>query len=325
MSNLIDQYEDLLKYFKDQKPQRGKKQIPPEVLKEAKPNQTQIIADTKKLIEESRFSEYNPVDMEKYESKSNGFDVSKFESKMRSKMLDEYKKMQSYERPYISVTEICSCIRQAYYVRLRYPININDQFRFAYSYLIQQVGNTIHGIVEGLYDFSETEKTIVSELYKLKGRVDGIKDNFVYDIKSIDVEKFKGRYIQEHYIQPLIYGHILNTEYGYKLDTVVVVYVLRNLKEIIPFDIPFNKSIAESLLKRAPILKNAIDHSRVCDPIGATDETCKWCSYKKYCEKDICAELQQPFNSKKKKEIKIEDTLYKKPETTGKKDPVFLL
>jgi len=323
MSNLIDQYGDLLKYFENQKPQRGKKEISSEVSKETKIDQSKIIADTKKLIEESKFSEYNPVEMEKYESKSNGFDISKFESKMRSKMLDEYKKMQSYERPYISVTEICTCIRQSYYNRLRYPTNINDQFRFAYSYLIQKIGNTIHEIVEELYDFSETEKTIVSELYKLKGRVDGLKDNFVYDIKSIDIEKFKGTYIQEHYIQPLIYGQILNSEYGYKLDTVVIVYVLRNLKEIVPFDIPFNKKLAESLLKRAPILKNSVDQNKVCDPIGATNETCKWCSYKKYCEKDTCIELQQPFNLKKKKEI--EDPIYKNPETTGKKDSVFLL
>lgn len=328
MNKLINEYEDLLKYFNAQKPQRKKVEKSSEVLKEkqvdkTKETQSQVIADTKKLIEESRFNEYNPDEAAKYEAKSKGFDIAQFEEKMRSRLLDEYKKMQSYERPFISVTELCTCIRQSFYVRLKYPININDQFRFAYSYLIQKVGNTIHEVVEELYGFSEVEKTIVSEIFKIKGRVDGIKENFIFDIKSIDVEKFKGKYIQEHYLQPLIYAQILNNEYNYKIDTIVIVYVLRNLKEIIPFDIPLNKRLADSMLKRAPILKSAVDQKKICDPLGATEETCRFCSYKKYCEKDSFVEVPQPFNAKKKIE-KPNNELYKKP-PQDKKGPVFLL
>ena len=227
---------------------------------------------------------------------------------MRSKLIEEHKKLQSYERPYISVTELCGCIRQCYYTRMRYSVDINKLYQYPYLYLIQKAGNEIHNVIQNNYDFSETEKTVVSDYYKVKGRVDALKDSFVYEIKSLDDDKFKNQYIKEHYTQTNIYAHILNSEYDYKIDTVTIVYVLRSLKRIIPFDLPVDKKEAETYLRLAPILKSCIEKIQVAEPYGATIEKCKYCDFKEYCEKDKPKEIIQPFLANKvKKENTRED------------------
>jgi len=304
MSELSNEYSKLFEYLDYHKKASGgsrKKQVVPKKKVKSKPpeekKKQQIAAETKKLMEESEFHSYIPG---RLPYKSSGFDVEKFESLMRSKLIDDYKRLQSYERPYISVGELYTCTRQNYYARLKYPVDVREQFRFAYLYIIQQIGNEIHAIVQELYDFTETEKTIVSELYKVKGRIDGIRESNLYEIKSIDPGKFQNEYIKEHFYQANIYAYILNSEYEYKLEKVTIVYILRDLKRVIPFDLPINDSLAKSHLSRAPLLLKAISKREVIDPIGATKEQCKYCLYKKYCKKDNCIEVIQPFAKKVK-------------------------
>ncbi len=326
MKNLSNEYTKLLHYLEHQgvPKSRGKvvRKPPPKPKKEVqKPQKVEDAKSkkreaAKKIIEESQIHSYVP-DFSEHKKPpeqrdSQGFNVKKFENMMRSKLIDDHKRLQSYERPYISVTELSSCLRQSYYVRMRYPVNLNDQYRFSYLYMMQKIGNEIHNIIQELYDFTETEKTVVSELYKVKGRVDGIRESFLYEIKSIDANKFNNRYLKEHFEQADIYSYILNNEYDYNIKTVVIIYVIRNLKHIIPFDIPVDNSLAKSLLSRAPLLKSSLSDSKTPDPIGATQEHCKYCLHKKYCEKDECIEIRQPF-------IKIE-----KPKEDDKKS-VFLL
>lgn len=304
MSELSNEYTKLFDYLDHYKKASGgirkkKKQKPPEDSIQKK--KQQIAAETQKLLEESEIHSYIPAHLPK---KSTGFDVEKFEALMRSKLVDDYKRIQSYERPYISVGELYNCTRQNYYARLRYPVDVREQFRFAYLYLIQKIGNEIHAIVQELYDFTEMEKTIVSEKYKVKGRIDGIRERYLFEIKSIDPGKFQNEYIKEHYYQANIYAYILNSEYGYKLEKVTIVYVLRDLKRVIPFDLPINDSLAKSHLSRAPLLLKAVSKREVIDPFGATHEHCKYCLYKKYCKKDNCIEVFQPFVKKDKKQSK---------------------
>lgn len=284
-----------------------------------KTQKEKVLLNTKKIIEESEIYSYVPP-LERYNSISNskGFDVKKFESLMRSKLIDSHKRLQSYERPYISVSELCGCLRQAFYNRSKYSIDLKKQFGFSYLYMIQRVGNEIHDIIQGLYDFTETEKTVVSEKYKVKGRLDAIRERFLYEIKSIDKDKFKNEYIQTHFLQANIYAHILNNEYdGYDIEDVVLIYVIRNLKRIIPFDLPINSDLAKSHLERAPILLSSIEQKLTPDPIGAISEHCQYCLYKKYCEKDQCNKVFQPFKKQ---------NIVKSQQKTGKKEkPVFLL
>jgi CRISPR/Cas system-associated exonuclease Cas4 (RecB family) len=165
--------------------------------------------------------------------------------------------------------------------------------------MINKVGNVVHDIIQDLYNFTEIEKTIISEKYKIKGRIDGIKDNFVYEIKTIDNTKFDGGYLESHYQQGLIYGHILNEEYNYNIDTIVLIYVTRDLKRIIPFDLPLDTTLSQSLISRSLILRDSLDTKSVPEPIAADKEQCKWCSYKDYCEKDG-SDGHIPFLEKKK-------------------------
>lgn len=313
MSNLKDDYSKLLDYLDIQKKASEgyalRRRKPSEVKKEAVANATQ------KFLEDSQIHSHVPANVKNEVKKSRGFNVKKFESMMRSKLVDDFKKMQTYERPYISVGELITCMRQNYYTRSRYAIDLEEQFRFAWLYMFQRVGDEIHAVVQDVYNFSEKEKTIVSEKYTTKGRLDGIRDGFLYEIKSVDPDKFNYECQRDHFLQANIYAHILNTEYNYKIHTIVIIYVFRNLRKIVPFDLPVDPPLAESYLKRGPMLKKSITKKVVPDPIGATLEHCKWCSYKKYCEKDKCNNVMQPFNKQKNaKKPEPEKTVKKKPE-----------
>lgn len=300
MSKLLNEYDKLSKYLDFHKKSGGRAIKKPPEDKKAK----RVEDQTKQLLEESQVHSYIPENIRR----SRGFDVSKFESLMRTRLIDEYKRIQGYERPYISVGELYTCLRQNYYTRLRFPIDIKEQFRFAYLYLIQKIGNEIHSVIQELYDFIETEKTVVSEKYKVKGRIDGIREIYLYEIKSFDTQKFQNSYVKEHYLQANIYAYILNSEYGYNIKKVVIVYVLRDLKNVIPFDLSINNDLAKTHLERAPLLHEALSKREPIDPLGATSEHCKYCSYVKFCKNDKCAEVVQPFARKAaKQQKKIEE------------------
>lgn len=298
MSKLSNQYDDLLKYLQSQDT-KPKRETPAKVTKGKKDEKAEPI-DTKKLIEDAKIHSFIPDDKWSEDSKSLGFSVKKFQKMMRAKLIEEHKKLQSYERPYISVTELCDCIRKCYYTRMRYPVNLNKQYKYPPLYMIQQVGNTIHDVIQELYDFSETEKTVVSERFKVKGRIDGIRESFLCEIKSIADKKFKNTYVKEHYIQANIYAYILNKEYDYKIDTITIIYVLRSLQKIVAFDLPVNDKLALTFLNKAPILKSSIETTQVPDPFGATDETCKYCQFIDQCKQDKPKELLAPFMKKPK-------------------------
>jgi CRISPR/Cas system-associated exonuclease Cas4 (RecB family) len=310
--NINSTYDDLLVYLKNNNVTNKKEQ-------KSKPErilEKQVSKESRSIIDEIESTGFIP---EKTFS-SKGFDVVKFESLMRSRLVDEFKKSQSYEKPYISVSELYDCLRQVYYKRVHYPIDVKAQFRFSYLYLIQRVGDTVHETVQDLYDFVEKEKNVVSEKYKVKGRADGIRDRFLFELKTLDVEKFNNTHRENDYYQGNIYAYILNTEYDYKIDTIVVVYFLRNLKRVIPFDIPVNNSIAEMFLNRSLLLRDAISKRSIIDPIGAKPDHCSFCLFKKFCSKDGFNEIKPPF-------LKIEEKREQETpkEESPKKKAVFLL
>lgn len=228
--------------------------------------------------------------------KSRGFNIQKFEFLMRSKLIDEYKKIQSYDRPYISVTELCSCLRKAYYERKKYEVDVNQLYTFPYLALIQEVGSFVHNFIQSIYGFNESEKTIISEKFKVKGRIDSISENYLVEFKTVDPSDFKNEYSVRDYHQSLIYSYILNTEYDYKIEGITIVYILRNFKKIVPFDLEIDSKLALSLLKGSSILLNGIEKSKVIDPIGATINQCQYCIFRKYCEKDKST-IKKPFES----------------------------
>jgi len=296
MSLKSNQYEVLLKYLDDETSKTAsiKKDSVKKIEKE------EVLISTKQLIKDSLEGVYSDV---KFNNKpiqtSRGFVVNNFESLMRAKLIDNHKKMQSYERPYISVTELFNCLRKTYYIRKKYEIDISKEYNFSYLYMINEVGNTIHDLIQGLYDHTEVEKTLISEKYKVKGRVDGIRDNFLLEYKTIDESKFMGNYLQSHYFQGMIYAYLLNTEYDYKIDTITIVYIIRNLKRIIPFDLPLDNQRAKEFLKFGPMLIDCLKNNVIPETINSDKEQCHWCQYKKYCEKD-----SNKIDSQEEKDVK---------------------
>ena len=340
MSNLINEYEKLLQYLdanlQQETSPKSKKSVARGASKNKKqikdPNKEDLKKTAQKLIEDSQIHSYIPPSENpifKQVNKSIGFDVQAFEQMMRQKLIEEHKKIQTYERPYISVTELTMCSRSVYYNRLKYTVDLKKKFNFSYLYLIQRIGNEIHTIVQGLYNFNESEKTIVSEAYQVKGRVDGIRESYLYELKSIDESKFKGKYIDEHYQQALIYAYILNTEYDYKIKKITIVYFMRNLKKVVAFDLPVDDSLAKSLLERAHVLKSSIEKTEIPDPIGANDEQCHWCLFRSYCEADKCKTVLQPW-AQKPKTVKTKARVSKKKISPNKeekkqREAVFLI
>jgi len=295
MSLQSNQYATLLKYLDDEtdKTTSIKKNNTKKVEKE------KVSINTKQLIKDSLEGVYSDVTQKTPQKTSRGFVVNNFESLMRAKLIDQHKKMQSYVRPYISVTELFNCLRKTYYVRKKYEIDISKEYNFSYLYMINKVGNTVHDLIQGLYDHTEVEKTLISEKYKVKGRVDGIRDTFLIEYKTIDESKFKGKYLPMHYNQGIIYAYILNSEYGYKINTITIVYIIRNLKRIIPFDLPLDNQKAKEFLKFGPLLIDCLKNDIVPETINSDKEQCHWCQYKKYCEKD-----SKQIDSTKEKDVK---------------------
>jgi len=295
-NEIVSEYDQLLSYLKKHEPKTGtqEKEI------NEKQHRKKLQKDTKKLldscIESPKKSKNKKFNFSKKDD--TGFDVEKFESLMRSKLIDESKRLQSYDRPYISVTEVISCIRKSYYQRQKYTIDIKSQYRFAYVSLITHVGDAVHNFIQDLYDFEEVEKTIISEKYKVKGRIDGLRGKYLIEIKTIDEDKFKGTYIPQHYHQGLVYTDILNNEYNYSISTITIVYVLRNLKKIYPFDLPYKPSLSSSFLDNAVILRQALASKKTPEPMNANKEQCRFCPYIKYCMKDGSSKIELPFNKK---------------------------
>jgi len=289
---LSSEYEKLLQYYESQEPK--KKEKPAVVRKE------------KTILEE--YKDLPTVQHYKKDKKSTSkfFNVSKFEELMRQKLIEEHLSYQNYERPYISVGELYQCLRKNYYVRKKYKIDIRKQYNFSYLYLINKVGTRIHDIIQDVYDFDEDEKTILSEKFKVKGRTDAIKASTLFELKSIDESKFKGKAIKEHIFQGMVYAYILNTEYGYDIKNITIIYIIRTLKKIHPIDIEVDMKLGETLMSRAPLLIDALKKNLVIDPIGASDEQCKWCSYKKYCKKDSYSKIKPPYIKDKKIKEKVE-------------------
>lgn len=230
---------------------------------------------------------------------SKGFDVKKFEELMRSKLIDEHKRLQSYVRPYISVSEITNCLRKAYYYRKKYSINVKDAYKFAYLYLFNKVGNAVHDVVQDLYDFSEVEKTVLSESYGVKGRVDAIRMDHLYELKTTDPGKIRN--LEGNYNQALIYSYILNTEYDYKINIITLVYIERNFRNIIVYDYNVDNEKAKKLMNNAIVLNKSLEQSKTPEPIMSDQEQCKYCSYKQYCKKDE-SEMNKPFEISEEKD-----------------------
>jgi CRISPR/Cas system-associated exonuclease Cas4 (RecB family) len=274
---LKNEFDELLEYLEKQS----------EVTKKVTIKETPL---EKKVDLSFDISEFKDIQSDVISRSENGtckgFDVNEFESLMRSKLVDEYNKSKNYDRPYISVSELLSCSRKIYYERKKYKVDPQQIFRYSYLALINHVGNSIHQFIQSIYNFNVVEKTVISQKYHVKGRVDGIKNNCVVEIKTFDQDKYTNTYLPEHFDQANIYAFLLNEDSEFSIDTVTLVYAIRNLKKIEAFDIPIDTIRAISFLDKAIILKKCLDDNEVPLKDDSNKETCKYCPYKSLCKED---------------------------------------
>jgi len=285
----------------------------PEVKKEDPKEKVRKL--TKEMMKETEIFSFVPAHVKK-KYPTEGFNIRLLEEKLIKKLVEKHKKIQSYERPYISVTEVLNCLRACYYYRKKYSIDLKKKFNYPYLYIRQKVGDAVHEAIQDVYSFDEVEKTVISEKFHVKGRLDGLSDVYVIDFKPSD--KMKDAVDTKHYDQGNMYATILNTEYGYSITIVVIVYYILNFKDMQVFvsDVDLKRGL--SFLKRGKRLKEHIENSMVIDPIGATEKECRYCPYVKYCQKDGYREVAPP-KSKFVKKVIAED----KPKKQIKKKPVI--
>jgi len=309
-SSLDNEYTNLLNYLENSLIKKDKKiEVPVKKIIASEIEKKEAVDNTQKILKDCLdLSDFNLFS----DGTSKGFDVNKYENLLRVKLIEDHKKYQSYERPYISVLEIvASCIRKVYYERAKYIVDVKKMFTFPYLYPIQKVGDSLHECITDIYDFREINKTVVSEKYKVKGKIDALTEPYVYEIKTLDSDKFTGKYINEHYYQGLVYAYILNLEYGYNMKNVTLIYQFRDkLKQKpIPFDLPMENELAKSLMERSLIIQSSLQTKEVPDCIGATKELCHYCVFRDdYCAKES-SKVELPFE-KKIEEVKKEKAVF---------------
>jgi len=215
---------------------------------------------------------------------SKGFDVSKFKQNLIKRLIDDYKSYENYERPYLSVGEILSCMRAVYFARKKYAIDYYKKFSFPFLLFFQERGIALHRIVQNAYGMEKIDYTIISKVYKVKGKCDGVLGNFLYEIKIVDPDKFTGTYNPKDFNQANIYAYILNSEYKTKFDTITLVYVIGDLKHVIPIDVPVDMPKGQKMMQKASVLWSCIRENKIPEDNFCVMDECNFCAYKKYCE-----------------------------------------
>lgn len=315
-------YANLLKYL--EKEEAALKKEKPKAKKEVKEKKAddhkeQVRKITKQMMEETESFSFVPSHVKK-KYPTEGFNIRLLEEQMIKKMVEDHKRIQSFERPYISVSEVINCLRACYYYRKKYSIDLKKEFSYPYLYLRRKVGNAVHDAIQGVYNFEEVEKTVISDKYHVKGRLDGLIGQYVIDFKP--TENLKERVDQKHYDQGNIYSTILNTEYGYSIQKVVIVYYLLNFKDVQVFINGVDLNRGQKFLERGKLLKHHLENGILIDPIGANEKECRYCSYYKYCSKDGFKEVAPPktkMTAEQKPEPKIEKPKKKKKKKINKK------
>ena len=243
-----------------------------------------------------------------------------------SLLKEEYKKNQkasmSYQKKWISPTDICNlCPRKVYYRFTNADYEL--QLFYPYSEIITHVGNAVHEWVQSL--LAKVYKDVQSEVKfeipekKLKGYIDLVyKTNedktIILEIKTIGDEihdkQFYGKI--PHWKQLATYYWVWTELLGKQCDSVQLMYLKRDFKPLkLPDgtrDLPFKIFTADpvklwetyknDILWMYETILNAIEKKQVPDippsrlQIIKRDE-CGFCPYQKICSKDGFVHQQQ--------------------------------
>lgn len=282
---------------KSKKLENVKKEIPKDIEKPKK-NERLKVEEKSIIVNKSDNTIINNTGI------SRGFDPDKFLYLMKSKIVSEDKRYKQFRsKEFLSVTEIFLCPRQVYYSRKNFPEN---KYIYPNLLLIREAGKAIHKTIQSVYPFDKCEDTIKSFKFKVKGKYDGLVDNSIIELKTIDRDKLYPldgspfTYQDEHFYQGTIYAYILNHEFNFNIDNISIVYITRDLKDKKPpvFNLKPNDSIAEKFLNRALMIHDCIARDQ-SPTINKSEWDCQWCPFKKYCKEE------EENNSKSKTKSKF--------------------
>lgn len=303
-----DEFGSLLNYLVQTKNKTEKKVIP-------LPNTELPSFNTKISVQE--ITELNPLNT-KLISNSKGFEVEKFKTAIRNHQIKKFLDKQELAKPYTSVTELLNCVRYNFYYRNKTSVDIKNNFKFIYLDLYADLGTALHEIIQTVYQFSEVKKAMFSDVYNVRGEADAISPPYLFEIKTVDENKFPGTYRKKDYYQANIYAHILNTEYNYKIKYVTLVYFFRDNLRRDPYaiDLDYNPDLAVSFLEKSNILLESLETKRAPNKMGEDPEQCHFCIYKDICKNDA-KQISVMANGKKtKKDTDIVEDKLKEKQTT---------
>jgi len=216
-------------------------------------------------------------------NKTNFFVVKNFLDNLRQDFIKQYYSYQEYNRPYLSISELLQCLRKSYYFRMKFKPDESYLYKNIDSMISLMYGNFIHDIISKYYPFTFTEKTFKLEKFgKVKGKVDGIKNNLVFEIKTDTRLNF-----DYAYKQACCYAYMYNVFEDKKIvDNIIIIHVT----SVKPFKYDeyakkLDESLAESNLNRGYILREALDTKQI--PNKEKSNLCYYCEFSKYCNKDI--------------------------------------
>jgi len=223
-----------------------------------------------------------------------GFDIDELQDNMRKQLINDFNRSKKYIKKYIYVSELILSPRIVFYNRKNISIDLQEEFKFSNLYLIRKVGNAVHSAIQKIYKFDEVEKTVISEKFNVKGRIDAILDKSIIELKTTDKEKYQDTYDINHFNQGTIYAYIIG-EYGYEINNISIVYIYRDLKMISIHNLPPDPGLAKSFLDRSLIITDCLENNVVPSIIDIPEDECGWCSYKKYCKKSELPKSKSKF------------------------------
>jgi CRISPR/Cas system-associated exonuclease Cas4 (RecB family) len=304
VSLLENEFEKLLKFLEDEKEKTGPKTAP-------------IKINDRPSFESFKESDFRSDVYTPRSSASLGFDKNRFEKRCKDALAKEHIDRQQYNRPHVAVTDLLKCVRQNFYYRCKYNVNMDKLTNFSYLKMYADVGTAVHEFIQKVYDFKEIKVPVISKLYKIKGEADAASDPYLFEIKTVEQKDLKEtEYRQSDYYQGNIYAHVLNSEYGYNFKKVTLIYVFRDNLRKGPYaiDLDVNADLAISFLSRGPILLDAVESNKLPDKIGASDDNCRYCLYKDYCDNEVISDVKYVINSEA---IKPKNPEKKIPERRG--------
>ena len=296
MSDLSKDYGEVLALIEREEQSQGRKGIQPSFNKptqkaiQPENKETLMLLDKYKGLLNSSLSDSksNPsTNQSNVKPSTKSQIVENLESALKTKVINEFEEYRKYPRPYISISEILDCARKVFYTRKLYPINWNEQYVFCYLPFHGSVGQVIHKQLQDLLKLQDCEQSLIIKELSIKGKLDGRMGKDLYEIKTVDPEKYsKHEYIQSHYDQANIYCWLWNKLHPDDIvNHIVLVYACKDFKNVRTVDLDPNFDLASKMVMKAPYIKKCLDEN-VLPPACNDKEQCSFCYFKKQCKND---------------------------------------